>query len=440
MARQTLRASRTRSNSLMALSAASTLAAAAIGLAQSAQVIRMEDDGTGAVPQIIHFSMPDFAELRQPEYTPRDLPTFTDKLVLSEAQSKVVENLINEYIEAFKGLAVAHLPQTGGPMRVRLGPDGAGGEGVEGDGEGEGEAVFMALGDALPPLDELMAEDPELDEDMEGQMPRKMAVGVEVRMGDEAGAEGGDGGGGAAVAQQSGDASVSFSFQGADGEEIPEEVRKKLEEAAQKMAEKLKAQMEEQAAAGGDPHAAMPMMGGAMSVEQMQQRQEEMAAKVEEFRKEREELGRTFVTHVQSNLIPDQIDRWPALERTLLRQKSLPKGRLPGERIDLIKIVGAMELTEADRTKVASNLEAYEVSMDGALKRRDEFIATANSDVDKAMQANDPDKALAVIDRATDLRMAVRAVNQQFAQALAGMLPSEAAAALNARVLKASYP
>jgi hypothetical protein len=134
-------------------------------------------------------------------------------------------------------------------MRIKLGPDGPGGE--EGEEGGEREAVIFDMGEAVPDLDGMLEEDSEIVE-LGEDMPGGMAIGMEVRI-PGPGGEGDEGGGAPAQVAPGGDAEpgVAISFESANGEEIPEEVRKKLEEAATKMAEKMKAQIEQQMAEGG---------------------------------------------------------------------------------------------------------------------------------------------------------------------------------------------
>lgn len=423
-----------RSRLVCGLAMAGVAGASAFAFAQSAQVIRMEDDGSGAIPQIMHFSMPDFGDLRQPDFMPRDLPTFRERLVLSEAQTKVMEGLIAKYLEEFRALSLEKMPMpANGPMRIKLGPGGLGLNEEEG-GEGDDrEAVIFQIGDEMPDLDAMIEADPEMVE-LEQGMPGGMAVGVEVRM-----AAPGPDGEAPAVMPDGEEPGVAISFESANGEEIPEEVRKKLEEAATKMAEKMQQQIEQQMAEGGEFSDVSPM-GEAKSIEQMQQENTELAAKAEDFRKAKAELRQQFVTNAQTNLIPEQIERWPSLERTLLRNKSLPKGRLAGERTDLVKVLGKIDMSESDREALAGSVETYEITLDSALKKRDEFVVTAHREVDRAMQNNDPDKALSVIDRATTLRLAVRSINDQFTQSLAAMMPTPVAQAFQLKVLEVSYP
>jgi hypothetical protein len=163
--------------------------------------------------------------------------------------------------------------------------------------------------------------------------------------------------------------------------------------------------------------------------EAMEEHQAELKAKVDEFLKDKAKLRSQFVGDVQSDLADEQIQRWPALERALTRERSLPKGRISGESTDLVKLVAAQKLAESEMATLATSIEAYEVDLDGALKRRDAFLADANQGIDEAISSGDPDKAIAIAERAADLRVAVRKTNQQHAEQIALELGGEQGAA-----------
>jgi hypothetical protein len=402
---------------VVALSIAVSLSPA---FGQSHQVIMMNDDDGAAAPQVMHFSMPDFFELRQPDFVKRDLPLFTEKLMLSAEQASVVERMIAEYLESLQNLAAEHLPKGGdGPMRIDLG------EGEDGQPTG-----LMMLG----PEDDLG----ELGEFIEGAeprdgMPRKFGVGVDMRVGSPPDQDAGDSEPGQA------EAGVHFSLETPDGEEMSPEMRKKLEEAAAKIAERMKERMEKQLAEGGDPADVMPF-ADPVSIEDLHKRHAEMAAKAEAFRTAKGNLRQSFVTNVQTTLAPPQMERWPDLDRALRRQKTLPRGRLSGERTDLIRVFNDFKPTENERMAAAKELAAYELSLDHALQQRNQYLPESQKKLDEAMQNGDTDKALSIIDRATALRTAVRSVNEKFAETIASTLPGTRASDFQDAVLKAFFP
>lgn len=403
-------------------------------------IVSRNDDGTGGAPQIMHFSMPDIFALRQPDFIKRDLAIFKDKLVLSDAQAASLERQIEAYLARFAALKKEKLAGDGdGPMVFAFG----GGIGEDGEEAPMGMMIAAGNPDEMPEIDlsEL--------EEMEGDLPDGMNVDVGVRMTAAVPGPGGEGGGAAAVpagGHEDGGPEVSVQFTSPNGEDLPEEVRQQLEKRAADIAEKIKAEVAKQQAEnpqggheGGEDlvAAALPGMG---NIEDLQKRQEEMAQRAEEFGKAKVELRQKFVTEAQTPLAPTQVEHWPALERALLREKSLPKGRLPGESTDLFKVARAVSLDESQNGSIAVQLDQYDLALDNALRQRNDFVEDASQKVDKAMQEQHFDRALSIIDKATAMRMAVRGVNLQFSETIATLLPADKAEAFRAAYLKTSYP
>jgi hypothetical protein len=375
------------------------LVAGASALAQSHIMVMENDDGSGAPPTIMRFSMPDFRSLLTPEFLRRDRPIFDRRLVLSPPQSERLGALIDEYLEKFEALRREYVP-AGGPMAMHLGDmEGGGGfalalPGEMGDGEFEGPDGFGAIvGDAI------RAAGGTLDVEA-GPGAVAVAISIGAPTDDEADV----------VAPTEG--GVMVSVETSDDVELPEEVRAQLEAKAQELAENMRAKMEAQAAAG-EP--AGPFGG---DFDQHVAAMEKLAAKAEEMEAARKRLRQEFVASVQTELDEEQLARWPSLERALTRSKTLPNGRLDGERTDLVSVLDGLELPEPIAAPVAALVEQYEIALHDALVRRNEFVAEAEKKVDEALEARDPEKALDVVDRATQLRIAVREVNDDYLLAL----------------------
>ncbi len=437
------------------LGMAATTAFAVQTFAQSKQVV-VRNDGSGAPPQVMQFSMPNFFDLRQPDFLKRDVPTFADKLLLSPEQTSVVQTMVEQYLESFKKLAREHLPKGEAPMRIALGGDMKGlkdlqkavadAKGAQAQSDGKDDkspaVVMLGPGDDPSELGDFDFEGaPELADFEQGGAGHKMAVGMTVRVGGPA-EEGDDE---QADAAPTGvvplaEPGVSIAINSPDGEEIPEAMRQKLEEAAAKIAQQMKERMEKQAAEGGDAGGPLGLGNGPINIEDLQKRQEELAAQAESFRKAKNTLRQQFVMDVQTKLAEPQVERWPDLERTLRREKSLPKGRLSGERTDLVKVIKQLDLNEKDRNAVAESLHSYELALDTAIAQRNEFIPACETKVDKAMKDGETDKALSIIDRAASLRVAIRSINEQFTDVISEKLPADKAGAFRNLVLQTSYP
>ena len=387
------------------------------------QIMVIDDNGDG--PTMSHFSMPNLIEIRQPDFVKRDLPIFTEKLVLSEAQTTAFERQIELYLEKFAALCKQHLEVAGEMPVLTLGPGSLRRPEDLGEDEDASDLPMVMLEDGE--MGDLLAEG------------MQMEVGVRMQAPGGEGEEGGDEGGAAPAAPAQ--PSVAVSFQGRNGEELPEEVRQELEKRAAEMAEKIKQQVEQQMAEGGNPNEipAIPGMGVAR-VEDLKKRQEEMAAASEALRKDKVNLRQQFVAEAHTKLTTDQIERWPALERAVLREKSLPTGRLSGERTNLFKVLKKIDVNPANLNSVSEQLDNYDLALDAALRQRNEYLEDSNAKIDKAMQEKNFDRALSVIDRAAALRVAVRAVNEQFADTIAQAMPEDIGQAFRDAVIKAAYP
>lgn len=394
------------------------------------------DDGSG--PMVLHASMPDFHRLRTPDYLRTDLPIFAETLRLDEFQRLLVGVLLDTYLSEFKRLAVKTLPAmppgvAGAFHRAHEGAHDEAGPGLTA-GEGGLDSIIR---EAFGKADEISS----LDIDIEG--PTMIAVMIEARAdegsddvaaGDEAFEVVTDG----EVAGGGAEASVFISVGGAQDIELPEELRKKLEEKALELAEKIRERISESEAAGLD------WLAGDISpvdrIEEHRRHFREISEKAKAFVRTKARLGEEFVTQVLAQLSGEQLERWPSLDRTLTRHKKLPQGRLDGERTNLLKVVEKLGLDEIEQEAISQQLYDYEVSLHNALVARDAYLNDASEAVDKALESGDPDKALSVVDRGTAFRVAVRTVNEQFTDTIAARLSAPNDARLPQLVRRASYP
>jgi hypothetical protein len=408
----------------------------------------------GAPPEVLHFSMPDLHEIRDPDYVRRDLPDFNAQLRIDEIKKLVVSSLLDGYLNAFNELARTALPAPeenglhlgmGHEMTLDFGPD-VGGGGP--DGESIGDLLREAIGGEDGPYNGM-------DVDIAGG---QVAIMIEAGAG-PTGFGGGGGGdveidafdegdpdsespvGGVFIGGAPGDessANVMIQVAGMDDVEIPEELMEKLAQKAQEMAERLQTQMDENEAEGLDP-----LAGAIDPVEMMQQRREhiaELQERIKAFKTGRDALRRSFEHEVQGQLSPEQLDRWPHLVRTLTRHKTLPKGRLDGERTDVIEMFDRFGPSDDERTSAAEPLERYELALHGALVARNAYLVDAETKIDEAIQENKPERAALIADRAAKLRVAVRQTNHEASEEIAGVLEDERAAEFRRLIAEHAFP
>lgn len=121
-----------------------------------------------------------------------------------------------------------------------------------------------------------------------------------------------------------------------------------------------------------------------------------------------------FVEGLKASLNDDQLVQWPAFERFLTREKSLPRSRLSGEGTNLFLVLDSLELSDEDFAKVEPLLDDYELRLDAALKARNDYLAASSSRLFKALEQGDSTEATRILERQVALRAAVRDVNDDF--------------------------
>lgn len=165
----------------------------------------------------------------------------------------------------------------------------------------------------------------------------------------------------------------------------------------------------------------------------------EMIAGLEAWQAEKAALREQFISGVKGQLDEAQLSRWPAFERRMTREKSLPDGRLSGESVDLVQLAKkALERAEAP-SELAPVLELYEIRLVEALKARDTYLEQSQTRLYKALQDMDVPAGLDIVKRQTDLRVRVRDVNEEFRPAIAAALPEPARVAFLREALTSGY-
>ncbi len=154
------------------------------------------------------------------------------------------------------------------------------------------------------------------------------------------------------------------------------------------------------------------------------------AAAVDEykiFRAEKVRLRDQLINDLQLVLREDQQPAWPSLERRLIRQKTIRRGRLSGESVDLFNIVREMSLDSASSDAVAPVLQEYEVSLDRVLRDRNAYLEESQVEGFSSIMRRDGKRALSLHDGEMARRVSVRDVNEQYVSSVAEALPDDPA-------------
>ncbi len=161
---------------------------------------------------------------------------------------------------------------------------------------------------------------------------------------------------------------------------------------------------------------------------------------LEKWGPEKEQLRTQFMENVKTLLTEDQLAQWPALERQLLREKTLSQGQFSGERTNLLNMVRDMHLEEPVLMSIQPLLLEYGMELDRVLRHRNSIMSSTRGPLIKALQQNDGELGVEVIDRQIKARLAVRNTNDRYAELIADALPAEIGREFLRRVMARSYP
>ena len=165
----------------------------------------------------------------------------------------------------------------------------------------------------------------------------------------------------------------------------------------------------------------------------------EMTQAAEKWRRERTLMDTTLMDGLKATLKTEQTSRWDAFERFLRREKSLSRGRLSGESVNLFTVVDEAALPKDSIAKLAPVLDEYEVRLDQALKNRNEYLGKNESKALKAIQESDAKAMEQLADRMIDLRSTVRNVNEESRTAIVALLSPEEGKRVDKAALSAAY-
>lgn len=149
-----------------------------------------------------------------------------------------------------------------------------------------------------------------------------------------------------------------------------------------------------------------------------------------------EELESQFMGDLRMMLTPEQDEAWPRVERAHRRAKSLPRGLMSGERVDLFEIVRDLELEGEHATEAQAVLEEYELALDRVLATRDEAYAKGM----ELFRQRDFEALQEHFEDARDSGMRVRDVHRSYARRLEAVVPEAKLETMRSAIRRASFP
>ena len=161
---------------------------------------------------------------------------------------------------------------------------------------------------------------------------------------------------------------------------------------------------------------------------------------ISDWDQQRRVLRDDFLINVKAQLSTEQMNRWPRFERSLRREKELPKGELSGESVDLYTVFRTLRMPYETEESVDPLLVQYELALDQVLEARRQRMDSLQEEMKEAMTAMDFDKGLDATEKIMRSRVAVRSVQDTWIDRISSELPPEYGVTFRRNALERGYP
>ena len=232
----------------------------------------------------------------------------------------------------------------------------------------------------------------------------------------------------------------------ADGEEHEAAVHTIPPEVLQRLQDSLREHLEERFAARRDE-----LARAVAEIEAREARREageedkasadDVAEAARTLLAQRIQLKNEFESDLMLLLPDEQAEAWPAVDRHLRRLNTLSKGQFAGESLDLFRLLDESlpgEFPGAGALPGAT-LQDYELRLDDTLSERNQYLTESEIDTFVAWAEQDFDKTIELMERESELRLAVRDVNDEFIQTIASGLDASQATSFRQAARERSY-
>jgi hypothetical protein len=166
----------------------------------------------------------------------------------------------------------------------------------------------------------------------------------------------------------------------------------------------------------------------------------QMQTSMQEVRDARKKQDEGFANDVKAILTPEQVEKWPTVERMQRREASMRRGFISGERVDLVQLVGENKVSAEGQKAAATILSDYEVELDRELAKRNEWQEKQFQKMGELRQEGDFEGIQKLIEEGRTLDVKVRDVNRKFAKQIEGVLPEGDKAGFQTAFKRASFP
>lgn len=167
---------------------------------------------------------------------------------------------------------------------------------------------------------------------------------------------------------------------------------------------------------------------------------EEIALLVQDQARLKRQMRNEFEGDLVAILTEDQISLWPPLERQLIRDRLLPRGRLSGETVDVMGLVEQQEFEDEVLIALLPVLQEWDASVTPALSARDDHMVENQGVLMSAIHTMDTTSGIDVMKAQAKLAEAVRDINDNAIANIVLLLPEEEREEFDAYSKERGYP
>ena len=155
---------------------------------------------------------------------------------------------------------------------------------------------------------------------------------------------------------------------------------------------------------------------------------------------EKRSLDTGLLENVNTILIGEQLELWPAFTQKLYREKHVNRGRIGGESTDLFQVVRDTDLSGTAEVTITPHLDEYAVAMDGAMRKRDSILRGNPKKLFESILDGDSSRSPDHIEALIKARINVRDINDRYIDVIGSSLSSKDGKDFRARALERGYP
>lgn len=167
--------------------------------------------------------------------------------------------------------------------------------------------------------------------------------------------------------------------------------------------------------------------------------QDLMGDMMKKFRRRTDTVEKALIDDLKALLTPEQLERWPLVERAHRRKTTINWGSLSGESVDMAELVEGLRLEPGQQASLNETLEQYAVDLDRELIARNRVLDEQVASWLERVMNPDMEKIQAQQKTLRESSLKILELNKRYARQIEGLLPLEAQGAFREKVKLASF-